>query len=1741
MLKTYFTARGFQSTLFTLIFLLIFQFTTYGQDNAVAIGSADVKTDAVLWLNGNGSQGLLLPVADKDNFSPNNTSADGAGMMIYDASDNMVYFWTGTDWQSVSGSGGGVDTYALEINTNTIQLLKNGNAEGTAISLANIPLGTLSGDIGGTIESPQIQDGAVGLIQLDNMGLGSGDVGNILQWNGTAWEAVTNSGGTAIDQTLTLSSDQLTISGSGGNSVDLTNYLDNTDTQNLNLSGSTLNISNGTGVDLSPILSGGSTDDQNLVLTGDVLSIEGGTGSVDLSTYGDDGDADPTNENQDLSLSGNTLNISSGTGVDLSGYLDNSDAQDLSLSGATGTATTSEVFNLDVAGGTGVTVTEGTNIAIVRSGNNLTIGSTAAASGEANTASNVGAGGIGVFKQKTSADLELKNINAGSNKVIISDDTGNDEIDIDVDETNLTIASGQITGLGNLSAQDANSVAITGGTMTGVSIDNTVTGDGSGLTGITATVSTVAGKLSGDGAAGTPLTIATGAVTAAELADGAVTGGAGGIIADNSITGADISTTADITANSFLGDGSALTAVDAEQIRTTPIDPALAPALDEVLKWDGSKWTAQPDVAAGSPNTFAGAGSPGIVPDPVAETGNFLRDDGTWAVPAGAGDMIGANNLNELTNQATAQTNLGLGSIATLNSISSAEIAANTIVGSDISTGADIVANSFAGDGSGLTNISSTVHTVSTKISGDGSVGTPLTIATDAVTATELADAAVTGGAGGAISDNSITGADISTGADIVANSFSGDGSGLTGITSTVTVDGLTVNGDGSGTPLSIPIGGITTTQILDGTVSSTDIANSSIVNADIAASAAIDVSKIAGLVDNDAGNEVQNLSEVLAQGNSAGNAAITTLLDPTNPQDAATKSYVDTEVAGIAALPVLADGQILVGNTGAKATTLGGDALLIADGTLTITDGAISGGIGGKLADGSITTDDLQSPGGDMILTSDGGGNVAWDAKSSLSYLSSASNGLTVTGNDVALGGTMTSTTNIIGNSNDLNFNDLNEFTVAADITVFSTQAGVNVAEVSNETLLIGNGTNTARFQYRDGNESVGKVLTSGGTGIATWETSASSPWTLNAPDINYTAGNVGIGNSSPAALLDVLDGSVLFSGTSGTTPTSGSGTRLMWIPAKRALRAGSVIGTEWDDANIGTNSISFGANNISSGSNSSTIGQANTASATRSFAGGVSSIASGNGSTALGEGVLAGTRGGFAVGHYNTGGGSSSSFTTTDPVFEVGIGASSGSRANALTVLHGGNVGIGTSTPQEQLVVGDDIGSFYATYNATTIGGTSTGGALVVGQSLVSNMIMDHGTSGSRIITTDDLYINSSNVGIGTDGAINRLDVEGGAAIGTSYSGTSTARTNGLIVEGTTGFGIATPLTSSQVEIETINTYGLYIDQNATTGTTYGLVIAQGNSSGTEYGVYTTGEERNYFSANTGIGTTAPVNRLDVEGGLAVGTTYSGSSTAPTNGAIIQGNVGVGTNSPDTQMEIFSSSSNALRISGTGAAFASGALELNGTGTLDWRVKPALGILSFSRGDVEGGSMTDQYYMNDTFFSPATSGNKTLGASANRWSTVYATNGTINTSDRRLKKDIISLDYGLEEILEMKTVKFRWKNTQTDQKVHLGLIAQDVRKLIPEVIDIAADAQKSLGLSYTELVPVTIKAIQEQQAIISSQGIEIAALKSEIEALKSGKATSSNHPSSSELEKLKIEMAEIKAMLGMKAEIDD
>ncbi|MBN1447064.1 MAG: hypothetical protein JXA28_03970, partial [Bacteroidetes bacterium] len=117
---------------------------------------------------------------------------------------------------------------------------------------------------------------------------------------------------------------------------------------------------------------------------------------------------------------------------------------------------------------------------------------------------------------------------------------------------------------------------------------------------------------------------------------------------------------------------------------------------------------------------------------------------------------------------------------------------------------------------------------------------------------------------------------------------------------------------------------------------------------------------------------------------------------------------------------------------------------------------------------------------------------------------------------------------------------------------------------------------------------------------------------------------GSVGIGTTLPTAVLTVsgLDG-FLVKGTSGSgsIPTSGAGTRLMFYPKKAAFRAGEVTGTQWSDGNIGTHSTATGYNTTASGDYSTAIGHQTNASGRASTAMGYLTTVSGAYATAIGD----------------------------------------------------------------------------------------------------------------------------------------------------------------------------------------------------------------------------------------------------------------------------------------------------------------------------------------------------------------------------------------------------------------------------------------------------------------------------------------------------------------------------------------
>ena len=111
------------------------------------------------------------------------------------------------------------------------------------------------------------------------------------------------------------------------------------------------------------------------------------------------------------------------------------------------------------------------------------------------------------------------------------------------------------------------------------------------------------------------------------------------------------------------------------------------------------------------------------------------------------------------------------------------------------------------------------------------------------------------------------------------------------------------------------------------------------------------------------------------------------------------------------------------------------------------------------------------------------------------------------------------------------------------------------------------------------------------------------------------------------------------------------------------------------------------------------------------------------------------------------------------------------------------------------------------------------------------------------------------------------------------------------------------------------------------------------------------------------------------------------------------------------------------------------------------------------------------------DRVYAQATSGGVYLTSGATSW--------TAN-SDERLKTINSNIENAVDKILTLRAVNYSWNTDELNRK-YLGLIAQDVQKVLPELVDKdEKDEIGTLGVRYTEMIPVLVKAIQELKAEI-------------------------------------------------------
>jgi hypothetical protein len=105
------------------------------------------------------------------------------------------------------------------------------------------------------------------------------------------------------------------------------------------------------------------------------------------------------------------------------------------------------------------------------------------------------------------------------------------------------------------------------------------------------------------------------------------------------------------------------------------------------------------------------------------------------------------------------------------------------------------------------------------------------------------------------------------------------------------------------------------------------------------------------------------------------------------------------------------------------------------------------------------------------------------------------------------------------------------------------------------------------------------------------------------------------------------------------------------------------------------------------------------------------------------------------------------------------------------------------------------------------------------------------------------------------------------------------------------------------------------------------------------------------------------------------------------------------------------------------------------------------------------------------------------------------YGATSWTATSDERLKTNLLPIENAAQKISSLRAVTGRYK-TDEQNVSRSFLIAQDVQAVFPEAVDVQDDEQNTLGLRYTEVIPLLVAAIQEQQALITALTTRITAL---------------------------------------------
>ncbi len=290
----------------------------------------------------------------------------------------------------------------------------------------------------------------------------------------------------------------------------------------------------------------------------------------------------------------------------------------------------------------------------------------------------------------------------------------------------------------------------------------------------------------------------------------------------------------------------------------------------------------------------------------------------------------------------------------------------------------------------------------------------------------------------------------------------------------------------------------------------------------------------------------------------------------------------------------------------------------------------------------------------------------------------------------------------------------------------------------------------------------------------------------------------------------------------------------------------------------------------------------------------------------------------------------------------------------------------------------------------------------------------------------------------------------------------------------EAQTGIGTTTPVNKFQVETTTAdpansgtnangnfrlsgNSASHVLDFGLSSTSTYSWIQARNKTYGTNYNLLL-----NPLGGNVGIGTSSPVSTLTV--GNAAGTVAGEITLNPQASSNEGGQITLKKSLTNSVLDW------TIDQYGTTAANArlrlfSGNTETNG-----------INILENGNVGIGTNNPTTKLYVNGDI----------------------TANSVAGTSDIRFKTNIRPVENALDKVKSLRGVYFNWNQKAFPEKEfgaqdELGFIAQEVEKIVPEIVSKDKSKEEYRSVKYDKLVAMLVEAIKEQQKQIDSLKIKV------------------------------------------------